>query len=159
MGARLKSGFDGVVVYVGRDPDIEPVLTDATPLEGLSRRKRRELLKRARESSRAATERRRNRALAVCCSAYWIAEKMAGRRIYPSTPCRCERCRGRRQWPNNAYVNSRGLSYDCQVERQEIDEELGEILEGLRGGSASVIDERKMNEAARRGRQYQGEKP
>jgi len=158
MGAMLKNGFDGPVMYVGRDPEIEPVLTDATPLEGLSRRKRRELLKRARESSRAATERRRNRALAVCCSAYWIAEMMAGRRVYPSTPCRCERCRGRRQWPNNRYVIN-GLSYDCHLEGQKVDPELEEILGELRGGSASVIDERKMNEAARRGRQYQGEKP
>lgn len=159
MGARLKNGFDGPVMYVGRDPEIEPVAVVETPPGGLSRRKRRELLRNAKASAQAVADRRRNRALSLCCSAYWIAEMVAGRRVYPSTPCRCERCKGRRRWPNNAYVNSRGLSFDCQVERQSVDPELEEILNELRGGSASVIDERKMSESSRRGRQYYGEKP
>lgn len=154
----LRSEFDAPVLYVGRDPEIEPVVVVETPPEGLSRRKRRELLRNARASAQAAADRRRNRAMALCCSAYWIAEMMAGRRVYPSTPCRCQRCKGRRRWPNNRYVIN-GLSYDCHLEGQKVDPELEEILEELRGGSASVIDERKMNEAARRGRQYQGEKP
>lgn len=159
MATQLQSSFDAPVMFVGRDPEIEPVVVRDDPPEGLSRRKRRALLQQARAVASAAADRRRNRALALCCSAYWIAEKMAGRRIYPSTPCRCERCKGRRQWPNNAYVNSRGLSFDCQVERQEVDPELAEMLDELRGGSASVIDERKMLSRARQGKQYTGEKP
>lgn len=157
--AKLKSALDAPVMYVGRDPEIEPVAVVETPPEGLSRRKRRELLRNAKASAQAVADRRRNRAMALCCSAYWIAEWMAGRRVYPSTPCRCERCKGRRQWTNNAYVNSRGLSYDCHLEGQKVDPELEEILDELRGGSASVIDQRKLNKSARYGKQYRGEKP
>jgi hypothetical protein len=54
------------------------------------------------------------------------------------TPCRCRRCLKRRSKPFPAYYVVNRLSYECHLERQQIDPELEEILAPLRNDRTRV---------------------
>ncbi len=59
-----------------------------------------------------------------CCSEAWFWDKAAHRPYIPSAQCRCRRCLDARHfgWPNNHYIGSGEISYDCWLERNRIDE-------------------------------------
>ena len=118
----------------------------------------------ARKSSEAISENQWNGAFRYCCSDYWIRTSINGaevrdggrierdRTVYPSTPCHCEQCKGLRDWPNNRYVSSRGIAFDCSLQKASLDPEFREIADELQPGSATILDLRAATAAARRGR-------
>ena len=54
------------------------------------------------------------------------------------TPCHCRRCLKCRSKPFPAYYVINRLSYECHLERQQIDPELEEILASLRNDRSRV---------------------
>lgn len=65
----------------------------------------------------------------------------------PMASCICTGCRGIRMWPR-AYIGSRGISYECGLERMT-KSELSRLP-----SSPGVIDMARMKSAHRRGEQY-----
>lgn len=165
MATTLRPADYGQVIFTGELPDEAP--SPAQSARAVRRDK--ESRKRAKRLKKRAS---RRTALIVACSEYWAEAKSDGHeipsgqpfpnhlvrdhRIYPTTTCRCRKCNGRRQWPNNAYVSAAGFAYDCVLQDEKPDPDLEEELEKLRGGSASFIDQHAMKSAHRRSQSYRG---